>query len=82
MIKVDGVFVCLGEKKNAFYYENLNLKADKKGIIVDHNMQTSMNNVYACGDMISKSLYQVITATSEGAVAATDIIKKIKKPVK
>lgn len=82
LIKVDGVFVCLGEKKNAFYYENLNLKADKKGIIVDHNMQTNMNNVYACGDMISKSLYQVITATSEGAVAATDIIKKIKKPVK
>ena len=42
-------------------------------------MKTSDDYVYACGDAISKSLYQVVTAVSEGAIAATNIIKNIKK---
>ena len=42
-------------------------------------MKTSDDNVYACGDAISKDLYQVVTATSEGAIAASNIIKKIRK---
>ena len=54
------------------------LKTDNKGILVNNNMKTSLDNVYACGDVLSKELYQVVTATSEGAVAATSIIKSIK----
>ena len=78
-LDVSAVFVCIGQDSNASYYQNLKLKTDNQGIIVDSNMKTSDDNVYACGDAISKSLYQVVTATSEGAIAATSIIKDKKK---
>lgn len=77
-LNVSAIFVCIGQDSNVSYYQNLNLKTDNQGIIVDNNMKTSDDNVYACGDAISKSLYQVVTATSEGAIAATSIIKDIR----
>lgn len=78
-LDVSGIFVCIGQESNFAFYQNLNLKTDNLGIIVDKDMKTSIEGVYACGDCISKNLYQVVTATSEGAVAATSIIKDIKK---
>lgn len=77
-LDIDAVFVCIGQERNDAYYEKLMLKTDSKGILVDSNMKTSIGNVYACGDAVSKDLYQVVTATSEGALAATSIIKSIK----
>ena len=78
-LDVNAVFICIGQDSNLAYYQNLNLKSYALGIIVDKDMKTSDDNVYACGDAISKDLYQVVTATSEGAIAATNIIKKIRK---
>lgn len=78
IVNVNAVFVCIGQEKSSVYYQDLNLNSDNKGIIVNSNMQTSCKNVFAAGDCVSKSLYQVITATSEGAIAATNIIKEIK----
>ncbi len=78
-INVSAVFVCIGQEASPAYYQNLNLTSDNKGIIVDNTMKTSDDNVFAAGDSISKDLYQVVTATAEGAIAATNIIKKIKK---
>lgn len=79
IINVEGIFVCIGKENNGAFYQNLNLKTDDKGIIVDDEMKTSLDNVYAIGDVVSKSLYQVINASSEGALAATSIIKNIRK---
>lgn len=78
ILNVSGVFVSIGQETSLAYYQNLGLETDKLGILVDNNMKTSDDKVYACGDAISKSLYQVVTATSEGAIAATNIIKNIK----
>lgn len=77
-LDVSVVFVCIGQESNAGYYQNLKLETDAQGIIVDSNMKTSDDNIYACGDAISKSLYQVVTATSEGAIAASNIIKNMR----
>lgn len=79
VLYVNAIFVCIGQESNSAYYQNLKLETDNKGIIVDNNMKTSDPLVYAIGDAISKDLYQVVTATSEGAVAATSIIKDIRK---
>lgn len=76
---VSGVFVCIGQESNYAFYQNLKLATDDLGILVDNDMKTSSDHVYACGDAISKKLYQVVTAVSEGAIAATSIIKQIKK---
>ncbi len=79
ILEVDAVFVCIGQESNTAYYQGLNLKTDNMGILVDVDMKTNINNIYACGDAISKKLYQVVTATGEGAIAATNIIKSIRK---
>ena len=36
-------------------------------------MKTNIDGIYACGDIIKKNLYQIITAASEGAIAASNI---------
>ena len=77
-INVSAIFVCIGQESSSAYYQNLKLDSDNKGIMVDDNMKTSSKNVYAIGDCISKNLYQVVTATSEGAVAATSIVKSMR----
>ena len=78
-LNIQGIFVCIGYEANDEYYKTLNLKRDSLGLIVNDNMQTSNEKIFACGDIISKSLYQVVTATSEGAIAANTIIEKLNK---
>jgi thioredoxin reductase (NADPH) len=38
-------------------------------IITNHALQSSREGVFACGDCVQKSLYQVITACGDGATA-------------
>ena len=41
-------------------------------------METSVKGIYACGDIIKKDLYQLVTAVSEGAIAATSVYNNLK----
>ena len=45
--------------------------------MVDHNMNTKHDRIYACGDIIKKDLYQISTAVSEGAIAAVNLNKEL-----
>lgn len=78
LIETSGIFVMIGQDQNDGYYKNLNIKEGKLGIIVDSKMKTNNDKIYACGDAIDKSLYQVVTAVSEGAIAATSVIEKLR----
>lgn len=61
------VFVELGKKPSNLFDM---LKRDSAGfIITDENMQTSIEGVYAVGDVRSKNLRQIVTACSDGAIA-------------
>jgi thioredoxin reductase (NADPH) len=73
----DGVFIYIGyEPDTAIYKNKLNL--DPAGfIITDPAMQTSVPGIFACGDCRQKTLYQVITACGDGAVAADSAYKHI-----
>ena len=54
---------------------------DVRGFIkVNENMTTAIDGIFAAGDCISKTLRQVVTACSDGAIAATSIIKYLKNP--
>jgi len=65
-----GIFVFVGIEPNTGFLKNI-LDTDEKGfIITDQEMQTSRKGIFACGDCRKKSLYQVVTACAEGAVAA------------
>lgn len=56
-----------------------NLKLNDNYIVVDEKMQTNIDNICACGDIIKKDLYQIITAAGEGATAANTIKNKLNK---
>ncbi len=77
-IKTNGVFICIGQNASDNYYQSLKLKTNTMGIEVDGDMKSSNDLVYAVGDSVSKKLYQVVTATSDGALAATSIINKLR----
>lgn len=56
-----------------------NLKLNDNYIVVDGRMQTNIDNICACGDIIKKDLYQIITAAGEGATAANTIKNNLNK---
>lgn len=77
-IKLSGIFINIGYEPSIGILKGLNLKMDNNYIVVDKNMETSVKGIYAAGDIIKKDLYQLVTAVSEGAVAATNVFKSIK----
>jgi thioredoxin reductase (NADPH) len=72
-----GIFIFVGIKPNTDFLKN-QLALDEVGfIITDEDLKTSCAGIFACGDCRKKSLYQVITACSEGAVAAASCLRGI-----
>lgn len=52
---------------------------DKDGyIITDENMETAVHGLYAAGDVRSKVFRQIVTAVSDGAIAAHSVTKALK----
>ncbi|GLC29048.1 thioredoxin-disulfide reductase [Clostridium omnivorum] len=70
-LKVDGCFVFVGYLPiTELFTGKINL--DETGyIITDEDMRTNIPGVFAAGDVRRKSLRQVITASADGAIAAT-----------
>lgn len=76
LIKVEGVFVAMG----AFSAEEIvsGLKTENSFVKADSLGKTNYDNIYAVGDIAFGSLKQVVWACGSAAVAASDIVKKIK----
>ena len=74
-LTVDGCFEYIGQEPNTEIFNNLNILDENKYIRVNHNYETTEPNIYAIGDCIKKDLYQIITACSDGAIVANNIIK-------
>lgn len=69
-IECDGVFVSVGRKPASELFEG-KIELDKNGyIIADESTKTSISGVFVVGDVRTKELRQVVTAVSDGAVAA------------
>lgn len=77
-IPCDGIFIYVGQDANVDFLKNLQIDMKGKLIVVDKDMQTSIEGIYACGDSIYKKLYQIITAASEGAIAAASVKRYLK----
>ena len=73
----DGVFIYIGYEPETVFLKD-KLRMDEAGFIIsDDSMSTSVEGVFACGDCRKKSLYQVINACGDGAVAADSAYKFI-----
>lgn len=75
VIEGDKILVSLGRKPNLKGIEALNLELDKKGVIVDEHMETSVKGVYAIGDLNGKYMLAHV-ASAEGIVASEAIMGK------
>lgn len=70
MLDCDGVFVSIGRVPATELVEGI-LELDSAGYIVaDESTRTSIDGVFAVGDVRTKALRQIVTAVSDGAVAA------------
>jgi thioredoxin reductase (NADPH) len=66
-LKINGVFVFIGWSPNLSFLGTL-VNTSKDGyIIVDHEMKTSRDGIFACGDCCKKKLKQIVTACGDGA---------------
>jgi thioredoxin reductase (NADPH) len=72
-----GVFVFAGYVPNTKWLSE-NIEKNEQGyIITDGNQKTNIEGVYAAGDVCIKNLRQVVTAVSDGAIAATSLEKYV-----
>ena len=78
-IKTDGVFPYIGFTPNIDLI-NGQMKQNERGFIeTNTNLQTSIEGVYAAGDVRNTPLRQVITAAADGALAACSCVKYLEK---
>lgn len=70
-INASGIFVAIGRVPDTNIVKSL-VKLDDYGyIITDEDMKTNVDGIFAVGDIRKKTLRQIITACSDGAIAAT-----------
>ena len=68
-VDCDAVFIFAGMAPQTELVDMI--KKDESGyIITDENMQTSIPGLYAAGDVRAKPFRQIVTAVSDGAIAA------------
>ena len=70
IIDTDGVFISIGRQPISDIWKG-QVDIDENGyIIADETTKTNIPGVYVVGDVRTKALRQVVTATADGAVAA------------
>ena len=70
-----GVFVFAGYEPETSLLRDI-VKLNEYGyVITDSNRKTNVDGLYAAGDICEKNLRQVVTAVSDGAIAATELEK-------
>ncbi len=68
-----GIFVFAGYVPNTKWIADCVARSEQGYLITDIDQQTNVSGVFAAGDVCVKNLRQVVTAVSDGAVAATSL---------
>lgn len=76
-LKISGLFIDIGRVPENENFKRL-VNVDKNGyIIAGEDCHTNVEGIFVAGDNRTKSLRQLVTATSDGAIAATEAIKYV-----
>ena len=74
---VKACFIFIGYEPATKFLKNLDILDEKGYINVDEARRTKIKGIYAAGDIVKKEAYQIITASSDGAIAAVSCIKDL-----
>ena len=73
--ETNSIFVAIGQEANNDAFKNV-CDLDNNGFIISDEMcNTKIEGVYVAGDCKEKKIRQVVTATSDGSIAALQAIK-------
>ena len=76
-LNVSCVFVCVGRIPQSDIFKGI-IDLDEYGyIIAGEDCHTNKEGIFVCGDVRTKTLRQLVTATSDGAIAADEAIKYV-----
>lgn len=74
---IDGIFIAQGIASSLDFAKKLGAKIENNYIVVNENMETTVPNIYACGDCTG-GILQISKAVYEGTKAGLQVIKKLK----
>lgn len=77
-IKIDGIFIALGVAGGNDFARKLGIITHNNNIVVNENMETNIDGIYACGDCVG-GLLQVSKSVYEGTKAGLQVIQYIRK---
>ena len=77
-VGVSAIFPLLGEKSASAFLSPLNLALDRGFIPVDSSMMSACPGLFACGDIVKKTLRQIVTAASDGALASQGVLSYLR----
>ena len=81
-INVSGLFVAIGKIPENENFKDL-IKMDENGyILAGEDCHTNIDGIFVAGDNRTKLLRQLVTATSDGAIAATEAIHYLESNIK
>ena len=75
IILADGVFEYVGLKPTTEGFEDLGILNNFQYVTTNDKMETNKPGIYAIGDVRDKQIRQVVTATSDGAIAVQNALK-------
>lgn len=78
VIKADGLFIFVGITPNSSFLGSL-VETENGFVVTNGKMETSLEGVYAIGDVRNTPLRQVSTAVGDGAIAAFEVDEYLKK---
>lgn len=72
-LPVSGMFIAIGGTPQLNFLDDLDVMMKNGYIVTNDKMESSVKGLYAVGDVRYKDYYQIVTAVSDGAVAALSI---------
>lgn len=76
--KINGIFIAQGMAGSLEFAKKLGARIENNNIVVNEDMQTSIPNIYACGDCTG-GILQISKAVYEGMKTGLSIIKKLRE---
>ena len=76
-IQVDGLFIAIGKVPETDIFKNIINLDDNGYIIAKENCHTNKLGIFVAGDVRRKNIRQLVTATSDGSIAAIEAINYI-----